>query len=176
MRRFAPGGMCVQVSLYAKPPGSAAGFSYIEVMVTLLIVSVLATVAVPAVENMVQRRKEGELREALREVRTAIDAYKAAADAGRVAKAEGESGYPRRLEDLSEGVEDAKDTKRPRIYFLRRLPRDPFAGQPDVPAAQTWGRRSYASPPTAPAAGDDVFDVHSQSRAVGLNGIPHREW
>lgn len=168
--------MCVQVSLYAKPPGSAAGFSYIEVMVTLLIVSVLATVAVPAVENMVQRRKEGELREALREVRTAIDAYKAAADAGRVAKAEGESGYPRRLEDLSEGVEDAKDTKRPRIYFLRRLPRDPFAGQPDVPAAQTWGRRSYASPPTAPAAGDDVFDVHSQSRAVGLNGIPHREW
>ncbi len=145
-------------------------------MVTLLIVSVLATVAVPAVENMVQRRKEGELREALREVRTAIDAYKAAADAGRVAKAEGESGYPRRLEDLSDGVEDAKDIKRPRIYFLRRLPRDPFAGQPDVPAAQTWGRRSYASPPTAPAAGDDVFDVHSQSRAVGLNGIPHREW
>ncbi len=176
MRRFSPGGMCAQVSFYAKPPGRAAGFSYIEVMVTLLIVSVLATVAVPAVENMVQRRKEGELREALREVRTAIDAYKAAADAGRVAKAEGESGYPRRLEDLTEGVEDAKDTKRPRIYFLRRLPRDPFAGQPDVPAAQTWGRRSYASPPTAPAAGDDVFDVYSQSRAVGLNGIPHREW
>ena len=123
-----------------------------------------------------KKSKLGLAREALREVRTAIDAYKAAADAGRVAKAEGESGYPRRLEDLSEGVEDAKDTKRPRIYFLRRLPRDPFAGQPDVPAAQTWGRRSYASPPTAPAAGDDVFDVYSQSRAVGLNGIPHREW
>lgn len=159
-----------------KWPGPVAGFSYIEVMVTLLIVSVLATIAVPAVENMVQRRKEGELREALREMRTAIDAYKAAADAGRVAKAEGESGYPRRLEDLVEGVEDAKDTKRPRIYFLRRLARDPFAVQADLTAAQTWGRRSYASPPNAPAAGEDVFDVYSQSRAIGLNGISYREW
>lgn len=154
----------------------AAGFSYIEVMVTLLIVSILATIAVPAVENMVQRRKEAELREALREIRTALDAYKAATDTARIAKAEGESGYPRKLEDLVEGVEDAKDTKRPRVYLMRRLPRDPFATQSEVPAAQTWGRRSYASPPNAPAAGDDVFDVYSLSRGVGLNGIPYREW
>lgn len=153
-----------------------AGFSYIEVMVTLLIVSVLATIAIPAVENMVQRRKETELREALREIRTALDAYKAATDTARVAKAEGESGYPRKLEALVDGVEDAKDTKRPRIYFLRRLPRDPFADQADLPAAQTWGRRSYASPPDAPAAGEDVFDVYSLSPGVGLNGIPYRQW
>lgn len=157
-------------------PRQPAGFSYIEIMVTLLIVSVLAMIAVPAVENMVQRRKEAELREALREIRTALDAYKAATDTARVAKAEGESGYPRKLEDLVNGVEDAKDTKRPRIYFLRRLPRDPFATQPELPAAQTWGRRSYASPPTAPAPGDDVFDVYSLSPGVGLNGIPYREW
>ena len=165
-----------QASSRAKWPGRATGFSYIEVMVTLLIVSVLAAIAVPAVENMVQRRKEGELREALREIRTAIDAYKAAADAGRIAKSEGESGYPRRLEDLVDGVEDAKDTKRPRIYFLRRLARDPFSVQAELTAAQTWGRRSYASPPNAPAAGEDVFDVYSQSRVFGLNGIPYREW
>ena len=158
------------------PAKYAAGFSYIEMMVTLLILSVLATIAIPAVENMVQRRKEAELREALREIRTAIDAYKVAADTGKVAKVEGESGYPRKLEDLAAGVEDAKDTKRPKIYFMRRLPRDPFAVNADSPAAQTWGRRSYASPPTAPAAGDDVFDVYSFSTAVGLNGIPHREW
>ena len=152
------------------------GFSYIEMMVTLLILSVLATIAIPAVENIAQRRKEAELREALREIRTAIDAYKAAADTGKVAKAEGESGYPRKLEDLVAGVEDAKDTKRPKIYFMRRLPRDPFFVNPDIPAAQSWGRRSYASPPNAPAVGDDVFDVYSLSSAIGLNGIPHREW
>ena len=152
------------------------GFSYIEMMVTLLILSVLATIAIPAVENIAQRRKEAELREALREIRTAIDAYKAAADTGKVAKAEGESGYPRKLEDLVAGVEDAKDTKRPKIYFMRRLPRDPFAVNVDIPAAQSWGRRSYASPPNAPAVGDDVFDVYSLSSAIGLNGIPHREW
>jgi general secretion pathway protein G len=160
----------------AMPAWRVKGFSYIEMMVTLLILSVLATIAIPSVENMVQRRKEAELREALREIRTAIDAYKAAADSGKVAKAEGESGYPRKLEDLVAGVEDAKDTKRPKIYFMRRLPRDPFAVNPDIAAVQTWGRRSYASPPNAPAAGDDVFDVYSLSNAIGLNGIPHREW
>lgn len=160
----------------AMPAWRVKGFSYIEMMVTLLILSVLATIAIPSVENMVQRRKEAELREALREIRTAIDAYKAAADSGKVAKAEGESGYPRKLEDLVAGVEDAKDTKRPKIYFMRRLPRDPFAVNADIAAVQTWGRRSYASPPNAPAAGDDVFDVYSLSSAAGLNGIPHREW
>ena len=160
----------------ATPARQMKGFSYIEMMVTLLILSVLATIAIPAVENIAQRRKEAELREALREIRTAIDAYKAAADTGKVAKAEGESGYPRKLEDLVAGVEDAKDTKRPKIYFMRRLPRDPFFVNPDIPAAQSWGRRSYASPPNAPAAGDDVFDVYSLSSAIGLNGIPHREW
>ena len=160
----------------ATPARQMKGFSYIEMMVTLLILSVLATIAIPAVENIAQRRKEAELREALREIRTAIDAYKAAADTGKVAKAEGESGYPRKLEDLVAGFEDAKDTKRPKIYFMRRLPRDPFFVNPDIPAAQSWGRRSYASPPNAPAAGDDVFDVYSLSSAIGLNGIPHREW
>lgn len=154
----------------------ATGFSYIEMMVTLLILSVLAVIAVPAAENMVQRRLEAELRDGLREIRTALDAYKAASDAGRVAKAEGETGYPKKLEDLIDGVEDAKDTKRPRIYFLRRLPRDPFTLSPGTSAAQSWGRRSYASPPTAPVAGDDVFDVYSLSPATGLNGIPYRQW
>lgn len=145
-------------------------------MVTLLILSVLATIAVPAAENMVQRRREAELRDGLREIRSALDAYKAASDSGRVAKAEGASGYPQKLEDLVDGVEDAKDTKRPRVYFLRRLPRDPFNFRPDIPPAQSWGHRSYTSPPNAPAAGDDVFDVYSLSPATGLNGIPYRQW
>ncbi|MFN3717093.1 MAG: hypothetical protein ACK4R8_10260, partial [Thiobacillus sp.] len=62
------------------------------------------------------------------------------------------------------------------LYFLRRLPRDPFYPDASVPAAETWGLRSYASPPDAPVPGRDVFDVHSLSTAKGLNGLPYREW
>ena len=94
----------------------------------------------------------------------------------RGARKADESGYPRSLEALVAGVPDAKDPQHRRIYFLRRMPRDPFATDPALPAAQTWGLRSYASPPEAPLAGDDVFDVFSASTGTGLNGIPHREW
>jgi general secretion pathway protein G len=124
----------------------------------------------------VQRAKEQDLRRALREIREAIDAYKDASDEGRIMKKVGESGYPRRLADLAEGVEDQKNPKKERIYFLRRIPRDPFASDPNLAAADTWGKRSYASPPNEPAEGDDVFDVYSLSTATGINGRPYREW
>jgi len=88
----------------------------------------------------------------------------------------GESGYPRRLADLVEGVEDQKNPKKERIYFLRRIPRDPLASDPNQAPADTWGKRSYASPPNEPAEGEDVFDVYSLSTATGINGRPYREW
>jgi general secretion pathway protein G len=73
-------------------------------------------------------------------------------------------------------VADKTKADATRIYFLRRLPRDPFFPDTSVPPAETWGQRSYASPPDAPSRGRDVFDVYSLSPATGLNGVPYREW
>ena len=152
------------------------GFTLIELMVTATIVAVLATVALPLAEMTVKRNRENELRAALRVLRDAIDAYKQAADEGRVLKAADTSGYPPTLEVLVEGVVDARSAKKSRIYFLRRLPRDPMHPDPQVPAAQTWAKRSYDSPPGDVREGRDVYDVYSMSEAEGMNGIPYRQW
>ena len=73
-------------------------------------------------------------------------------------------------------MEDASSEKKVNLYFLRRVPRDPFFPDANVAAEDTWGLRSYQSPPDDPQPGDDVFDVYSQSGTKGLNGIPYREW
>lgn len=152
------------------------GFTIIELVVTLAIIGVLASVALPLAEISVQRAREHELRRGLREIRQAIDAYKRAADEGRIARAADASGYPPSLDALVDGVPDARDPAKRPIYFLRRLPRDPFhEGTTDKPS-DTWGLRSYASPPHNPQAGKDVFDVHSTSQASGINGLPYKEW
>ncbi len=160
------------------------GFTLIELMIVVAIMGILATAAMPLRELMVKREKEQELRVALRQIRTAIDAYKLATDEGRIAKKVDESGYPPRLEELYMGVPDIKDPKKKIIYFLRRLPRDPMfieldimgMGIPLTPAEETWGKRSYESPWDSPKEGDDVFDVFSLSEAIGMNGVPYREW
>lgn len=202
------------------------GFTLIEMVVVVMIVGILASAAMPLMALHKRRTQEAELKESLRTLRRAIDAYKQAADKGDIAKRPDDSGYPPSLDVLVKGVPkltpgaalsagkpgEAKPGgsgaaaaagaapsaanaassafslnlfgtstggatgKAPAtIYFLRRLPRDPFA-DPTVPAAQTWGLRSYASPPNAPAPGADVFDVYSRSEGVGLDGVPLREW
>jgi general secretion pathway protein G len=151
------------------------GFTLIELLVSVAIVAVLATMAMPLAELKYQRDKERDLKTALREIRGALDAYKAAADEGRVGKSQEQSGYPPSLSVLVEGAPDIRSAGGNRMYFLRRLPRDPFA-EADLPAEATWGKRAYESPPDKPREGKDVFDVYSRSERVGLNGIPLREW
>lgn len=159
-----------------KKSDRGAGFTLIELVITVAILGMLATMAMPLVELGARRAKEQELREGLRELRDAIDAYKAAVDDGQVVIEMNQSGYPPTLRTLVDGVEDASSPERRKIYFLRRVPRDPFFPDPTVPADQSWSLRSYASPPESPQPGDDVFDVYSYSRGVGLNGIPYRDW
>jgi general secretion pathway protein G len=151
-------------------------FTLIELVITVAIVGILASVAVPYVELAVKRNKEQELRTALRQIREGIDAYKRAADEGKVEKKADETGYPRTLDALVSGVVDRKSPQNAKIYFLRRLPRDPMSGDTGRPAGDSWGKRSYASPPEAPTPGADVFDVYSLSAGVGLNGVPYKEW
>jgi general secretion pathway protein G len=153
-----------------------SGFTLIELLVTAAIVAVLASAALPLAELSVKRSRENELRAALRDIRGAIDAYKQAVDEGRVLKKADETGYPHSLEILVEGVEDAHSAKKTRIRFLRRLPRDPLYPDPQTPAAQTWGRRSYDSPHDAPHEGRDVYDVYSLSGGTALGGLPYRDW
>jgi general secretion pathway protein G len=152
-----------------------AGFSLVEVVVTVAIVALLAGIAAPLTETVVRRGKEQDLKQALYQLRDAIDAYKVAADAGYIEKSADSSGYPESLEVLVEGVRDLRSPKGAKVYFLRRIPRDPFA-DPELPAAESWGLRSYDSPADDPEEGEDVFDVYSQVDGVGLNGIPYREW
>jgi len=154
---------------------SNEGFTLIELVVSLAILALLATMALPMGEVVVQRNKEQDLRKALRQIRDGIDAYKQFYDEGHVIKKLEASGYPPSLSVLEEGVEDAKSPDKKIVYFLRRVPRDPFAPS-DIPAVDTWGLRSFASSAKSPLKGDDVFDVYSQAESNGLNGIPYREW
>ncbi|MFO1322023.1 MAG: type II secretion system protein [Burkholderiales bacterium] len=152
------------------------GFTLVEVLVAMGIVLIIGAMVTPMIIAAVKREKEATLRTSLRQIRQAIDDYKQAGDEGRIERRPGDSGYPRSLAVLVTGVPDRLDPKQRRLYFLRKVPRDPFATNDRQSAEDTWGKRSYASPPDKPEPGEDVYDVYSQSPAVGSNGIPYRQW
>lgn len=154
---------------------AAAGFTLIEVVVTLALIGLLAGMAAPLTETLVRRGKEQDLKNALYQIRDGIDAYKRAYDAGYLEKSLDSNGYPPNLRVLVDGVRDVRSAKGGTFYFLRRIPRDPFA-PPKGDDNGGWGLRSYDSSAQNPREGEDVFDVYSQARGAGLNGIPYREW
>lgn len=157
-------------------PVRPRGFTLIEMLVTVAIVGLLSTIAFPMLELAERRSNERELREALRQIRTALDNYKQAVDEGRIVEETKGSGYPPSLDVLVNGVADAKSpSKDKKIFFLRKIPRDPV-GQVLEGGAADWALRSYASTAADPQAGADIFDIHSRSPATGLNGVAYKDW
>jgi general secretion pathway protein G len=153
------------------------GFTLIEMVVTVAIVGLLASVAFPMAELASKRAREQELHRALREIRDALDAHRKAVEDGRIIQSLGQSGYPATLQALVDGVPDAATPdKKGRIYLLRRIPRDPMCVEAQVTAEATWGKRDYRSSADEPHEGEQVFDVYSLAPGTGLNGIPYRNW
>jgi general secretion pathway protein G len=153
----------------------SVGSSLLEMIITLSIVCVLGVAAVPLVQNLVRGRKEGELRQALREIRLAIDRYKEFNDAtgGQLIPIElrTQSGYPKKLEILYEGFVPVNKVDGKKVYFLRKLPVDPMTGEKE------WKIRSSTDDPESPSSNDeDVFDVHSSSKEKALDETSYDEW
>jgi general secretion pathway protein G len=150
------------------------GYTFVELLVVSAIVLILASAVMPLATVTATRQREAELRRALREIRTAIDRYKDAADLGQVSPLElrtGAEGYPPDLETLVEGVPAANDASGRKLRFLRRVPVDPMTRSRD------WGLRSYQDDPDATRwGGQNVFDVYTQSDGTALDGSRYREW
>lgn len=134
------------------------------------LLSILATVALPVAKFTTRRSKEADLRQALREMRTAIDEHKRYSDLGLIPVELGSDGFPKELEILVEGVDVVGQVDKKK-KFLRRIPVDPMIGKAE------WGLRAYNDEPDSDSwGGENVYDVYSLSAAVGLNGVPYREW
>jgi general secretion pathway protein G len=148
-----------------------AGLSLVELIVAFTILTLLTTMALPVAKYKVRRERERELRWALREIRTAIDKYKDAKDAGKLGPAEmGTENYPKTLEVLVEGEKLAGQVEG-KMRFLRRIPKDPMTNSYD------WGKRSLQDDPKSSNwGGQNVFDVFTKSMDKAGDGTPYSEW
>ena len=152
----------------------AHGYTFVEILVVAVIGMILASAALPLGKVTLQRQKEVELRRALREMRTAIDRYKDAADLQQIANFDLEPddmGYPPDLDTLVEGVTRAGDATNTKLRFLRRIPIDPMTKEAE------WGMRSYQDRPDSSTwGGQNVFDVYSKASGTALDGTEYSEW
>ncbi len=152
----------------------ARGYTFIELLVVSTIVMILASAAIPLARVTARRQREAELRHSLREIRTAIDKYKDAADVGQIASLAikvGSEGYPPDLQALVDGVAVQNDATGRKLKFLRRVPLDPLTHGSD------WGLRSYQDAPDATRwGGQNVFDVHTTFDGSALDGSRYRDW
>ena len=150
------------------------GFTFIELLVVTTIVLILASAIQPLARVTIQRTREAELRRVLREVRTAIDKFKDAADAGQIPTTElkaNSEGYPPDLQTLVDGVSVANDATGRKLKFLRRIPVDPTMGDDE------WGLRAYQDKPDSSSwSGQNVYDVYSKNRGTALDGTKYRDW
>jgi general secretion pathway protein G len=153
---------------------TTTGYTFVEVLVVAVVLLILASAAMPLARVTIQRQREVELRRTLRELRTAIDRYKDAADQGIIAATDlrpGNENYPSTLEVLVEGVTKAGDATGVKLKFLRRIPVDPMTGEAE------WGLRSYQDKPDSTSwGGQNVYDVHTKSEGTALDGTKYREW
>ena len=152
------------------------GFTLIEMMFTLALLASLAAAAIPLVHQQRLKQNEYQLQESLRQIRSAIDRYAQAVQDGRIEHEAGASHFPPRLETLVEGVADKTAKNKEKLYFLRRLPRDPFCNDEGVSDAKTWQLRSSTQSPEDFSGGKDVYDIRSASQLTGTNGVPYAQW
>jgi len=133
------------------------------------LLAILATMVLPVAKFTVKRRKEMELRLALRRMRTAIDEYKRLSDQGMIPIELGTEGYPPDLETLVEGVDlVGQEVKR---KFLRRIPVDPMTKEAE------WGMRSYQDDADSTSwGGENLWDVYSLSDGTAIDGSKYKDW
>ena len=159
----------------------AKGFTLIEILVVIAIISILAAGVMPLTRMTVKRAKEMELRAGLRVLRSAIDAFKKDCDEKKLSSLQGycqadQNNYPESLEKLTEPLKLAGAVDRTKKY-LRRLPRDPMTPLDSPENPNNWGLRSYGDDRDSTSwGGDNVYDVYSKSEALSLDGSKYNTW
>jgi general secretion pathway protein G len=149
------------------PKRAERGLTLVELIVTVAILAILASAAVPVARFKIKRDRERELRRDLWEMRDAIDHYKDAADRGAFQTKIDSQNYPPDLDTLVNGV----DVQGKKVKFLRRVPLDPMTGKAE------WGMRSMQDDPTSDSfGGQSVFDVYSKSQGMALDGTKYSDW
>ena len=161
--------MLMFVNLRLRPLGPR-GFTLVELIATITILALLVGISVPLARNSLKREREEKLRVALREMRIAIDKYKADSDQGKIEVPVDTEGYPQSLESMVDGVQWIGQAGK-YLKYLRRIPIDPMTNSTD------WGIRSYQDEPTSQTwGGQNVFDVYSKSDGVAFDGTHYKDW